>query len=740
MEIAPVKKVTALLAVFFIVLSWASAADSTIVSLDRDWSVAFSGEDFFPDSSLSFAPTTWPIKVGRAVSAGQTHAIFKTEFTVPAELGGELLSLYLGNASGVVRAYVNGTAIGALGQTEPHVFFHKNDPVRFFVPSAVLSRDGGPNSLDVEIVNAGGEFAFTSAKIGDAQAFDGSVSKITFLNNELYTAFAVATFFIGLLFFLQFLFDRKSRYRLLFSISSLFLALYFLDIGYRFATVPLLFRSIVGRMSLPLFYSTLVLFFIEFFSIARRRWVKIAVACTGIALAAPFPLFVREYSDVERIFSLLMLPTELFLVLIIAITVRALMRRNYFAIPIAAGVLFAVVLGTVDILAVVKDTMPEVWWQGVGIFGFNVSLFVAIAMQEMVIQNRLARLVRENDEKTARVRELLSRIKDLSVSVRSISADLGTTIRQTSESVGFMSSGADAIQESVDSQFVSTEQTNRTVTGMIESFNGISTQIDQQFADIQAIYTTLVTMIDNLGRVTKNLGETVEFSRNLTGITEKGEDAIKDSDAAIMKVKETSQFIYEIVQTVNDIAEQTNLLAMNAAIEAAHAGDAGRGFAVVADEIKKLSESSAENAAQIRSYIDTILERINDEVTVNDGLHKILGMINKSAADTVGRIDEVYAESLKQTEVCAAAYATIDRMRSHAEHVKDNTAKQKTMGNEILMAVDDLLDSSGVVKSTTDSIKESIVVVNEVMETLKALSDRSSTEASSLAQLFAEHE
>jgi twitching motility protein PilJ len=92
-------------------------------------------------------------------------------------------------------------------------------------------------------------------------------------------------------------------------------------------------------------------------------------------------------------------------------------------------------------------------------------------------------------------------------------------------------------------------------------------------------------------------------------------DQIQETSKRIKRLGESSQEIGSIVELINDIAEQTNILALNAAIQAASAGEAGRGFAVVADEVQRLAERSASATKRIEALVQTIQSDTNEAVS-----------------------------------------------------------------------------------------------------------------------------
>ena len=170
-------------------------------------------------------------------------------------------------------------------------------------------------------------------------------------------------------------------------------------------------------------------------------------------------------------------------------------------------------------------------------------------------------------------------------------------------------------------------------------------------------------------------------------------DAVRAATDKIAELENLSAQIGSIVEAVGEIAEQTNLLALNAAIEAARAGEHGRGFAVVADEVRKLAERSASENKQIGQLVREVQARTRDAVkAVGDGAEKVSSGTEKAAIggaalreilQSVEQTVQQVSEIANATDVMArSAKSLTDSIRSISDVVEENSAGTKQMASQ----------------------------------------------------------
>jgi len=153
--------------------------------------------------------------------------------------------------------------------------------------------------------------------------------------------------------------------------------------------------------------------------------------------------------------------------------------------------------------------------------------------------------------------------------------------------------------------------TQQNMQTMMEQLNG---NVSDQASAVTKSAASIEEMVANIQSVTNTLSKNAEHVKELQSASEVGNNGINEVVTDIRGVAQESESLLEINSVMSNIASQTNLLSMNAAIEAAHAGESGRGFAVVADEIRKLAESSSKQSKTIGTVLKSIKSSI-DKIT-----------------------------------------------------------------------------------------------------------------------------
>ncbi len=236
----------------------------------------------------------------------------------------------------------------------------------------------------------------------------------------------------------------------------------------------------------------------------------------------------------------------------------------------------------------------------------------------------------------------LSEIQTASGRNVSVRRELGNAVAEASTSSKQMEASADSIRSQVvdmDKAMASSAEDMDRIAGTVSGFARRMIDQDRNVEGSVAAVTEMLASIESIARITE---QDREFTDLLVEESERGQEVFAASFDRVSEIAQSFVSIQEMADVIAGIADQTNILAMNAAIEAAHAGEFGKGFAVVADEIGKLAGASAESSSEIAGTIAEVLSRITEAESAKETTLQVFGSINSRIRRVADSVMEIY--------------------------------------------------------------------------------------------------
>ena len=266
---------------------------------------------------------------------------------------------------------------------------------------------------------------------------------------------------------------------------------------------------------------------------------------------------------------------------------------------------------------------------------------------------------------------------------------------------------------------VAVEQMGQATKNAEDISTGLLDATQKQAREIQAAGEAVELITKSIKEVDSSAAQSAAVARRTLVATEQGARAVRntvsgmdaireqiqDTSKRIKRLGESSQEIGEIVDLISDITEQTNVLALNAAIQAASAGEAGRGFSVVAEEVQRLAERSGEATKQIGALVKTIQGDTHDAVAAME--KSTLGVVEGA------KLSDMAGQSLREIEQVSNELAGL------INSISTSTQVQTDMANEVASVMQDILQITVQTTKGTNLTADSIAQLTSLTSDLR---------------------
>lgn len=333
-----------------------------------------------------------------------------------------------------------------------------------------------------------------------------------------------------------------------------------------------------------------------------------------------------------------------------------------------------------------------------------------------------------------KIRLMMENVKGATISIDHKQTNVTDATKETakasteiSASVGTVNNQIEDLNSQLQSVSSAMDEITATVSSLFENTDTQSKAVDEASSSIEQ-------MVAQLASVAKIIDEKKSEAEKLTYIINESGKQISDATSANEEVVELASKVSDMSEVISNIATQTNLLSMNAAIEAAHAGDAGKGFAVVADEIRKLAEISQDSSSEIQETITNILNKVDIAYKISRESEDTFHKLREGTQSTITALEDINMSTQELSQGGALIISANTQLSQVSVQVRQSTEE---MSDTISLVTESTRAAADISNHVTESMTGITQGTNHIVETVQSINSLAG-EVSSSANLLKE--
>lgn len=693
----------------FIILCWWTPGCDTgdpVIDLHSDWKL-YLGDNFsiaepeFNDSGLQ--SINLPGKLSPKKS--KQYLWLRKSVVIPDSFKKYDSAFVLGKVWDVEQTYFNGYKIGSAGSEYPNFHSEWNSFRYYLIPSHTIKYNQ-TNIIAIRVFsNQNAEYngvplitTVTNAKVINFYR--------SLLAEYIPLATSFLTFLLGII-ALYFYFKNKDMLTLYFAIVSLLWcvsAMHFYLPHYwifDFNTQDKIYYALTAVIAI------VVYFFFENITANFNKTLRIIITIAAI-LMIMLSLSATENDPVTG-WRFQVIGSFGLIVQILwgALIIKGIRNNKKEAKTLLIPYLFMMLCVAHDSLAVSGILYTNFFWINLGYPALILGIGAILSQRSATLAQELLNSKQYIEKKNA----------DLLLIVQKINQSIGELQHVANE----VESSASILHNSMHDQTTSIEQTSAALEEFSSTVDIIASNSKHQDTILNKNKDLLMELIKGIDHITDAAKTAVKLSYKSQGQTAVTKEHLSEALKGIEKIKNYSDTILTITETINDIAEKTNLLSLNASIEAARAGEYGRGFAVVADEIGKLADRSLEQSKNIQSILSDIVSDIENQTILmgtvvysNEDVERSVFMVNHA-------IDTILDFCISQEQLTKSIEENMALVLQGSSQITIATQEEKVTIGEISSTIQQLVTITNAVYENTEMLTKTLAKILSQIDMLQSI-------------------